>query len=74
MRDTTGGTSANFLHTAARQDKFRHGTKGKRDCADKPLDELSIRTGKPLNPDDLSGQATDPWNMLMDVNKRAQGC
>jgi hypothetical protein len=72
MRDTAGGTTANFLHTTAHRDKSGSGTKGKRDCADKALDRLSIETRKPLNPGDLSGQAASLRNMLMDVNKRAK--
>ncbi len=71
LRDTRGGTSANFLHTTARQNNFDARAKQKRDCADNPLDKLPTAARKPLRPDDLSGQAGPSRDMLMDVNKRA---
>jgi hypothetical protein len=72
MRDTTGGITAKFLHTAARKDKSGVGAGRIRDCADKALDKLPIVRRKPLMPDDLSGPAKAPREMLMDVNKRAR--
>ncbi|WP_245453700.1 hypothetical protein [Bradyrhizobium sp. AC87j1] len=71
LRDTRGGTSANFLHTAARQDKSGALAPGKRDCADNPLDKLPTERRKPLKLADLSEVARAIRDMLMDVNKRA---
>jgi hypothetical protein len=71
MCDTGGGTSANFLHTAARQNKSGASPKGKRDCADNSLDKLPTETRKPLKLADLSQIAAAPRDMLRDVNKRA---
>jgi hypothetical protein len=70
MCDTRGGTSANFLHTTARQNKSSASPKGKRDCADNPLDKLPTETRKPLKLADLSKAAGSIRDMLMDVNKR----
>ncbi|MCK1719672.1 hypothetical protein IVA81_18375 [Bradyrhizobium sp. 141] len=71
MRDTRGGTSANFLHTAARLNKFA-GLRGrKRDCADNPLDKLPTERRKPLKLADLSEGTRSFGDMLMGVNKRA---
>ncbi|MGX1318266.1 hypothetical protein AB7M17_001719 [Bradyrhizobium sp. USDA 377] len=72
MCDTRDGTSANFLHTAARQNKSGVLPNEKRDCADKPLDKLPTGARKPLKADDLSEQAGPAQKMLMDVNKRAR--
>ncbi|QOZ42236.1 hypothetical protein XH89_01180 [Bradyrhizobium sp. CCBAU 53340] len=72
MRDTRGGISADFLHTADRQDKSGASGRQKRDCADNPLDKLRMKTRKPLSSDDLSGQARTIRDMLSDVNKRAR--
>jgi hypothetical protein len=71
MCDTRGGITGNFLHTTARQNKFDALPKGKRDCADNPLDKLPIETRKPLKLTDLSKAARVVRYMLMDVNKRA---
>jgi hypothetical protein len=71
MCDTRDGTSANFLHTAARQNKFAARPPQKRDCADKPLDKLPTRERKPLRPAHLSERQGCMQDMLMDVNKRA---
>jgi hypothetical protein len=70
MRDTGGGTSANFLHTTARENKFGAPSKGKWDCADNPLDKLPTETRKPLKLTALSRAARVIRDMLMDVNKR----
>jgi hypothetical protein len=70
LRDTRGGTTANFVHTAARQDKFDARARRKRDCADNPLDKLPTETRKPLKLADLSEAAGSIRDMLMDVNKR----
>jgi len=72
LRDSRGGTSANFLHTAARQNKSGGLSREKRDCADNPLDRLRIKLRKPLYPDYLSGRAGTGRDMLMDVNKRSR--
>jgi hypothetical protein len=71
MRDTRGGTTADFLHTAAGQNKSAALVRWKRDCADKPLDKLPTETRKPLKLADLSVAAGAIRDMLMDVNKRA---
>ncbi|MCP3404305.1 hypothetical protein [Bradyrhizobium sp. CCGB01] len=71
MCDTRGGTSADFLHTAARQNKSGRPPGGKRDCADNRLDKLPTETRKPLKLADLSEMARSVGDMLMDVNKRA---
>jgi len=71
MCDTRGGTTANFLHTAARQNKSGALSRQKRDCADNPLDKLPTETRKPLKLADLSQIAAAPRDMLRDVNKRA---
>jgi len=71
MCDTEGGTSADFLHTAAHQDKSGASPGEKRDCADNPLDKLPTETRKSLKPGDLSKVARALRDMLMDVNKRA---
>ncbi|PDT89351.1 hypothetical protein CO669_14535 [Bradyrhizobium sp. Y36] len=72
MRDTGGGTSANFLHTAARQNKSSSLPRWKRDCVDNPLDKLLINTRKPLGPADLSEIVAPVLDMWKDVNKRAR--
>ncbi|MGY4628488.1 hypothetical protein ACVWY3_006244 [Bradyrhizobium sp. USDA 4486] len=72
MRDTGGGTSANFLHTAAGQNKSGAQAARKRDCADNPLDKLPTETCKPLKLADLSKVTRARRDMLMDVNKRAR--
>ncbi|QOZ65193.1 hypothetical protein WN72_01060 [Bradyrhizobium arachidis] len=72
MRDTRGGTSANFLHTAAHQNKSGALAAGKRDCADNSLDKLPTEACKPLKLGDLSEVAGACRDMLMDVNKRAR--
>jgi len=72
MRDVWGGISADFLHIAARQDKFSTRRRGKRDCADNPFDKLPTESRKPLMPGDLSGAMPALQDMLMDVNKRAR--
>ncbi|MDA9525753.1 hypothetical protein XI06_36900 [Bradyrhizobium sp. CCBAU 11434] len=69
MRDTRGGTSANFLHTTARQNKSSRLSRWKRDCADNSLDRLRIKMRKPLSSEHLSGQTGTGPDMLMDVNK-----
>jgi hypothetical protein len=71
MCDTGGGTSANFLHTTAPENNFDALPKGKRDCADNPLDKLPTETRKPLKLVDLSKAARAIRDMLMNVNKRA---
>lgn len=71
MRDTRGGTSANFLHTGAHQNKSGALSRRKRDCADNRLDKLPIETRKPLKLTDLSEAVGARRDMLMDVNKRA---
>jgi hypothetical protein len=71
LRDTRGGTSANFLHTTACLNKFDTRKMQKLDCADNPLDKLPTKTRKPLKLADLSGTACASREMLMDVNKRA---
>jgi hypothetical protein len=71
MRDTRGGTSADFLHTTACLNKFDTRKMQKLDCADNPLDKLPTETRKPLKLADLSGTAWACRDMLMDVNKRA---
>lgn len=71
MCDTRDGTSANFLHTGARQNKSGGSSSGKRDCADNPLDKLPTSGRKPLSPDGLSEQAELAQDMLRNVNKRA---
>jgi|GEM_PF-3642110 len=71
MRDTRDGTTANFLHTAARQNKFAGRPARKRDYADKPLDKLPTGRRKPLRPGHLFRPARPAQEMLMDVNKRA---
>lgn len=71
LRDTRGGTSANFLHTAAHRNKFGALPRGERDCADNPFDKLPTETCKPLKLADLSEAAGSARDMLMDVNKRA---
>ncbi|PSO20366.1 hypothetical protein C7G42_01170 [Bradyrhizobium sp. MOS003] len=71
MCDTGGGTSANFLHTTARQNNSAASRYRKWDWADKPLDRLRIKLRKPLSPDYLSGSTGTIRDMLMDVNKRA---
>ena len=70
MCDTRGGITANFLHTAARQNKSGALSRQKRDCADNPLDKLPTETRKPLKPDDLSEAAKAIRDMLIDVNNR----
>ncbi|MDA9430389.1 hypothetical protein XH88_01020 [Bradyrhizobium sp. CCBAU 51627] len=72
MRDITGGISADFLHTTARQNKSGAIPGGKRDCADNPLDKLPTERRKPLKRGGLSEQAQAVRDMLMDVNKRAR--
>ncbi|CUT09127.1 hypothetical protein BF49_0207 [Bradyrhizobium sp.] len=57
MCDTGGGTSANFLHTTALENKFGGLPKGKRDCADNPLDKLPTETRKSLKLTGLSKAA-----------------
>ncbi|MET4423181.1 hypothetical protein ABIB87_003988 [Bradyrhizobium sp. JR18.2] len=69
LRDTRGGTSANFLHTTAHRNKSGDPLRGKRDCADNPLDKLPTETRKPLKLADLSKAAGSIRDMLMDVNK-----
>jgi hypothetical protein len=71
MRDTRGGISADFLHSTAHQDKSEALPRGKRDCADNPLDKPPTETRKPLKLADLSKAAKDLRDMLMDVNKPA---
>ncbi|GLR96298.1 hypothetical protein ACVIU7_001897 [Bradyrhizobium liaoningense] len=71
MCDTRGGTTANFLHTSAGQDKSGALRRGERDCADKPLDKLPTGKRKLLSPGRLSGRLEVAQDMLMDVNKRA---
>ncbi len=71
MCDTRGGTSANFLHTAARLNKFAGLPGWKRDCADNPLDKLPTERRKLLKLVDLSQGARSAGDMLMGVNKRA---
>lgn len=71
MCDTRGGTSADFLHTGAHQNKSGALPRGKWDCADNRLDKLPIKTCKPLKPTALSQPAWARRDMLMDVNKRA---
>src|SRR6476646_2796509 len=71
LRDTRGGTSANFLHSTARRNNSGSLPSGKWDCADKSLDRLRIKSRKPLSPGDLSGQVGTALDMLMDVNKRS---
>ncbi|MEY9180681.1 hypothetical protein ABIG06_002535 [Bradyrhizobium sp. USDA 326] len=71
MCDTRGGTTANFLHTAARQDNSAALRWGERDCADNPLDKLPTDKRKPLSPGGLSERLAVAQDMLMDVNKRA---
>lgn len=71
MRDTRGGTSANFVHTGAHQNKSGALPRGKRNCADNRLDKLPIETCKPLKLTDLSELARARRDMLKDVNKRA---
>jgi hypothetical protein len=71
MCDTRGGTTADFLHTAARQGKSGTLPRWKRDIADNPLDKLPIETRKPLKPTALSEVARAIRDMWMDVNKRA---
>jgi hypothetical protein len=71
MRDTRGGTSADFLHTAAGQNKFGGLPDGKRDYADNPFDKLPIKARKPLRPADLSETAGAVRDMWTGVNKRA---
>jgi hypothetical protein len=70
LRDTKGGTSANFVHTTAGLNKFGGRPTRKWDCADNPLDKLPSAARKPLRPDDLSSQPGSSQDMLMDVNKR----
>jgi hypothetical protein len=70
MCDTRGGTSADFLHTTALQNKSDGPSRRKRDCADNPLDKLPIKTRKPLTPADLSEVGRRVREMWMDVNKR----
>ncbi|QOZ06252.1 hypothetical protein XH96_01035 [Bradyrhizobium sp. CCBAU 51765] len=70
MCDTRGGTTANFLHTSARQDKSGTLRRGERDCADNPLDKLPTGNRKLLSPDGLSERLEAALDMLMDVNKR----
>lgn len=71
MCDTGGGTSADFLHIAARQNKSGAWPRGKRECADKPLDKLPKEIRKPLKPGNLSEVARAIRDMWIDVNKRA---
>ncbi|MBB2734263.1 hypothetical protein ABIF44_005631 [Bradyrhizobium japonicum] len=71
LRDTGGGTSANFLHTTAHRNKFGALPRGERDCADNPFDKMPTETRKPLKLADLSEAAGSVRDMLMDVNKRA---
>jgi hypothetical protein len=70
MCDTRGGTTANFLHTAPRQNKSGASPGRNRDCADNSLDKLPTETRKPLKPDHLSEAAEALRDMLTDVNKR----
>ncbi|TFV39833.1 hypothetical protein E4K65_39140 [Bradyrhizobium niftali] len=72
MRDTRGGTTANFLHTTARENKSGSPPGEERDCADNPLDKLPTGARKPLSPDDLSKRVRPARDMLMDVNKRGR--
>jgi len=72
MCDTRDGTSANFLHTAAPQNKSGASAGGKRDCPDNPFDKLKTGARKPLSPDDLSERTGPARDMLTDVNKRAR--
>jgi hypothetical protein len=69
--DTRGGTTGNFLHSTACQNKSGGPPRGKRDCADNPLDKLPTAARKPLKLADLSEAARALREMLMDVNKRA---
>ncbi|MDD1528485.1 hypothetical protein C7U92_10675 [Bradyrhizobium sp. WBOS7] len=71
MRDTGGGTSANFVHTAAPQNKSAAPSGRKWDCADKCLDKLPTESRKSLQPADLSEVRRPRRDMWMDVNKRA---
>ncbi|WP_128928791.1 hypothetical protein [Bradyrhizobium guangxiense] len=71
MCDTRGGTSANFLHTAARQNKFVAPAGRELDYADNPFDKLPIERRKPLKLADLSQSARAIRDMLIGVNKRA---
>lgn len=71
MCDTRDGTSADFLHTGAHQNKSGAVPRGKRDYADNRLDKLPIETCKPLKLTDLSQPAWAGGDMLKDVNKRA---
>jgi hypothetical protein len=57
MCDTGGGTTADFLHTAAPENNFDALLKGKRDCVDNPLDKLPTETRKPLKLTALSKAA-----------------
>jgi hypothetical protein len=71
MCDTSGGISADFVHTTAHQDKSEGLPRGKRDCADNPLDKPPTETRKPLKLANLSKAARAARDMWMDVNKRA---
>jgi hypothetical protein len=72
FRDTGGGTSANFLHTPARLNKFDTRKLQNWDRADNPFDKLPTALAKPLRRGDLSGRAQAARDMWMDVNKRAR--
>jgi hypothetical protein len=71
MCDTGGGTSTDFVHTTARQNKSGALPQEKRDYADNPLDKLPKEMRKPLKPADLSEVARVIRDMWIDVNKRA---
>ena len=71
MCDTRGGTSANFLHTAAHRNKFGALPKWKRDCANNSLDKLPTGGRNMLSSTGLSEVAGAVRDMWMDVNKRA---
>lgn len=72
MCDTRGGTSANFLHTAAPKNKFAVPPSRELDYADNPFDKLPMERRKPLRLADLSQSARAIRDMLTGVNKRVR--
>lgn len=74
LRDTGGGTTANFVHTTAPLNKFDAPEMQTRDSADNPLDKLPTDTRKPLKLGDFPEVAKAARDMLMDVNKRPGTC
>lgn len=72
LRDTGGGTSANFLHTPAARNKSAGKSVGKRGWLDKPFDKLPMARRKPLGPEPLSGRGASVREMLRNVNKAAR--